>query len=117
MLAVNDYKTEIDEETVEKALALVDWQLEVRRDHDPIDAETKVAKIEERIRRQLRRAPQKKRELRQSTNADRTGIRIFEWALGNLVRAGDIIPDATSNAYRLSDEVDNCLSSNLKNRS
>ena len=108
LLAVNDFKIEIDEETVEKALALVNWQLEVRRDHDPIDAETKVAKVEERIRRQLRRAPQKKRELRQSTNADREGIRIFEWALSNLIRAGDIILDAASNVYKLSDEVGNC---------
>lgn len=116
LLAVNDFKIEIDEETVEKALALVNWQLEVRRDHDPIDAETKVAKIEERIRRQLRRVPQKKRELRQSTNADRTGIRIFEWALSNLIRAGDIILDPTSNTYRLSDEVNNCLACNRNNR-
>ena len=41
MLAVNNLKGEVDEETIRKAIALCDWQLEVRKLCDPIDAEGK----------------------------------------------------------------------------
>jgi hypothetical protein len=41
LLAVNNLKGEVDEETIRKAIALCDWQLEVRKLCDPIDAEGK----------------------------------------------------------------------------
>ena len=54
LLAVNDMKTAIDVETVRKAIFLCDWQLEVRKLHDPIDADNALAKMEEKIRRTVR---------------------------------------------------------------
>lgn len=102
LLAVNDFKTEIDEETVEKVLALVDWQLEMRRQYDPIDVETKIAQLEEGIRRQLRaRGPLTMRNLRRHTNADRAGLWAFEKALQGLTWIGDVVLDSQKKIYEL----------------
>ena len=48
LLAVNDLKNEIDEETVSRVIKLCDWQLAVRKIHDPINADNKIAKMEEK---------------------------------------------------------------------
>ncbi len=90
LLAVNDEKDLVDEEIVEKAIALCDWQLDVRRLHDPIDAEGKMAVMEQKIRRLLRSNPMTERQLKQRTNYIRVGIWFFETAMKNLIRAGEI---------------------------
>jgi len=58
LLAVNNLKTIIDAETVQDAIDLCDWQFEVRKLHDPIDADSKFAKMEQSIRRQVFMTPQ-----------------------------------------------------------
>ena len=65
LLAVNNLKGEVDEETIRKAIALCDWQLEVRKLYDPIDAEGKVARMEEGIRRVLHKGARKENNLKQ----------------------------------------------------
>jgi hypothetical protein len=91
LLAINDFKSEVDEETVRKILALCTWQLETRRLHDPIDADNEVARMEEKIRRVLTaRGPLSSRELRQYTNTHKEGIWLFETAIRNLSKISDI---------------------------
>jgi hypothetical protein len=81
LLAVDDDKDEVDEETVKKAIALCKWQLNVRRLYDPIDAENKMAEMEEKIRRVLRSGPK---------TYTRVGIWFFEKAKENLKRNKEI---------------------------
>lgn len=90
LLAVNDLKPSIDEETVRKVIALCDWQLQVRRRYDPIDADSVVARLEEKIRRVLQTGPKKRRELSKAVNAHRAGLWMFNMALSNLLAAGQI---------------------------
>ncbi len=90
LLAVNNLKTEVDTETVSGVIALCDWQLEVRKQYDPIDSDNVVAIIEEKIRRTLRKRPQTERELKQNTNAHRDGLWLFGQALKNLSNAHEI---------------------------
>jgi hypothetical protein len=90
LLAVNAGKSEIDLDTVEKALALVNWQHEVRQIFDPIDADNEIARMEEKMRRQLKKGRKTERELRNSTNAQRKGLWLFRTALENLQDAGEV---------------------------
>ena len=90
LLAVKDLKDEIDEETVSRVIKLCDWQLAVRKLHDPIDADNKIAKMEEKIRRQLINGSMKEYELKQNVNANRAGLWAFDTAKKNLERAGEI---------------------------
>ena len=41
-----DEKDIVDEDTVDKVISLCNWQLKVRQLHDPIDADSKMAKVE-----------------------------------------------------------------------
>jgi hypothetical protein len=100
LLAVNELKTEVDEATVRKSIALCDWQLEVRRLHDPIDAENNIAKMEEKIRRQLRNGAKTDRELKQRTNANRQGLWFFGMALNNLRNANEVTWDRETKRWK-----------------
>lgn len=92
LFAINAMKFEIDEEIVKKVITLCDWQTEVRMLHDPVDADNKIAELEEKIRRNLKkRGDLTQREIRQWTKADRQGTWILETALKNLERIGDIV--------------------------
>ena len=90
LLAANNLKNSIDLEVAEQATALCDWELEVRKLHDPIDADSGIAKMEEKIRRQLKRGPLKDRELKQKTGAYRSGLWFYDTALKNLRRASEV---------------------------
>ena len=74
-------------------MSLCDWQLLVRSLYDPIDADNGIAKMEEKIRRQLAMGPKTERQLKQNTNAHRSGIWFFETARKNLERAKEIVWD------------------------
>jgi hypothetical protein len=90
LLAINDGKNIVDEETVEKTISLCDWQLKVRQLHDPIDADTNMANMEQRIRRALLTGEKNNSELKRMVNYSRAGIWFYENALKNLERAGEI---------------------------
>ena len=91
LLALSDGVEEIDADLTAKAIRLADWQLVVRQAHDPIDADSAMAQMEERIRRSLRGGvPKTEGQIRKETNAHRAGLWFFETALKNLSRAGEI---------------------------
>lgn len=83
-------KGEVDEEIVNAVVALLDYELAVRKLLDPIDAENAIARMEERIRRALQRGRMKKRTLAQWVHAHRVGTWVFNTALKNLLREGEI---------------------------
>jgi hypothetical protein len=91
LLAVNELEMKVNLKTVQKVIALCDWQFAVRVLHDPIDADNTIAAMEEKIRRQLKsRGLLTDRELKQYTNAARTGIWAYQTARENLKRAREI---------------------------
>ena len=81
---------------MEKATAVCDWQLRARQEHDPIDAENRVAKMEERIRRRLKKnGPLTDRQLKRALHA--YGRELGAWAYSaahsNLAHIGEIAQD------------------------
>ena len=103
LLAINELRNRVDEEIVEKVITLCDWQLRVRKVHDPVDADNVVAKMEEKIRRQLRaHRTLTRRNLSRNTHANRDGTWVFETALTNLMdRSKEVGFDKKSNEYYL----------------
>lgn len=106
LLAVNEGKSEIDYAITEKVIALVDWQLEVRRELDPIDAENTIARIEEKIRRQLQKNGEcDKRHLQQYCNVKKHGIWFFHIALNNMKKYNEITFNQKAGLYSLAEGV------------
>jgi hypothetical protein len=101
LLAANDLKGEVDEETARKVIALCDWQLNVRKIHDPIDADNKIAKMEQRIRRALGKGQKKDRQLKQSVNYKRSGLWVYQTAMKNLERYKEIMLNKNSKKWKL----------------
>ena len=96
LLAVSMGAREVDEQVAEATVAMLDYEFAVRRIADPVDAESKIAELEERIRRALARGPvpEKGRDgLRKSLHYERYGYFIWNAAITNLVKAGDIWRD------------------------
>lgn len=91
LLAVNQLKSTVDVETINQAIALCDWQLKARKLHDPIDADNAIAKMEEKIRRVLSACGTlKDYELKQKVNANRAGLKVYQFAMQNLKAAQEI---------------------------
>lgn len=99
LLALNQELPVIDEEVATQAIALCDWQLEVRKLFDPIDADSPIARLEQNITRLLDAQPRSDRDLKQRTNACRTGLWMYERALENLKRQNEIYWDAKSKRW------------------
>jgi hypothetical protein len=105
LLAFSCEKQTVDVEIVRDVIAILDYEMRLRAVSDPIDADNAVAKMEARIRRQLKnRGPLTERVLRKSTNAQRTGDWCFRTALGNLEKAKDI--SLAAKKWRLNEEDD-----------
>ncbi len=102
LLAVNSMKTVVDEDTIRKVIELMDWQYRVRRRFDPIDADSVMARTEEKIRRVLETGPKTKRELSRAIHAHRIGLWVFNEALKNLRSDGQIT--LGKKKYELNDE-------------
>lgn len=88
LLAINEGRDRVDLQTVQKTTTIMDWQLEVRRELDPIDAENQVARMEEKIRRALKNGPASERDLKRKVHYDRAGIWIYNQAIKNLSHGG-----------------------------
>ncbi|MGO9373797.1 MAG: hypothetical protein ACLQBD_17035 [Syntrophobacteraceae bacterium] len=99
LLAANDLLAQVDEGTARKVIALCDWQLAVRKLHDPIDADSKMAKMEAKIRRVIAIGPASDRDLRRKTNADRAGLWVYRTALDNLRRSREIGQDPKTKCW------------------
>jgi hypothetical protein len=91
ILALTNEQFVITKEVALAAIDVVHWQLQVRKLHDPIDAANTVARIEEGIRRNLQaHGTMTARELKLWVNARRCGVWIWETALKNVCRSGDV---------------------------
>jgi hypothetical protein len=92
LTAFTSDKEEVDLDTVNAVVAILNYELQIRMVTDPIDADDRIAKLESRIRRQLEvnRLGLTERDLRRRIHADRDGLWAFRAALENLKRAGDI---------------------------
>jgi uncharacterized protein DUF3987 len=111
LIALTTDKDSIDLSTVNTVVKILDYELTVRTLTDPIDADGKIAHLEEAIRRQLgSRGCLSERELRSFTNADRDGIWAFKAAFENLKSVKDICPTAAGK-WMLSDGVSSKVSS------
>jgi hypothetical protein len=102
LLAATTGESVVDDEIVAAVLALVRYQLDVRRECDPVDAENTIAMLEEKIRRTLARGAVKGRDLKRRVHADRVGLWAWNTALGNLVKACELERDPKSDLYWLS---------------
>lgn len=102
LLAVNACRPEVDEETMAAVIDLMNWQLQARRLHDPIDADSTIAKVEEKIRRALRsRGPMTDHNLKRAINYRRVGLWVYQKAMNNLNTAGEIWFDKKTSTWRL----------------
>lgn len=110
LLAVNSLKSVIDLEVMQHATALCDWQIEVRREHDPIAAEDRTSEMEERIRRVLRKGAKSESAIKQAINpwkADNKPISlwVFSNAFKNMQNANEMKYNKTQKVWFLvSDE-------------
>jgi len=85
LIALTTDKSEIDLETVKTVRKILEYELNIRRLSDPIDAENAIARMEEKIRRKLKGTRfMDKRQLHRAVNASRAGIWVFDTALRNL---------------------------------
>jgi hypothetical protein len=104
IIALTTDKDIVDLETVETVLSILNYEFDLRRATDPIDADGTVARLEESIRRQLTTHDSlNRRELRRRTNADRCGLWAFDRAIESLLREDDIIEKG--GLYRLGDAL------------
>jgi hypothetical protein len=102
ILALTMDKDAVDLEVVEAAVMILNYELAIRTATDPIDANGLIAKLEERIRRQLKvKRPLMDRDLRRHAHGDREGIWAFEQAKKNLIHVGDVEKDTATGKYRL----------------
>jgi hypothetical protein len=101
LLAVNERKSEIDAAIAQKVVALLTYQLEARRQADPIDADNAVARLEERMRRLLGPAPLGKRELERRGHKTRVGSWSWDAALQGLIRNREVFFDRKTGLYHL----------------
>jgi hypothetical protein len=99
LLTVTSGKREVDGEVVEAVIALLDYELAIRKQLDPIDAQNTIARMEEKIRRVLGIGRMKKRDLMRGVSASRYGIFVFSKAIENLRKNGEI--ECKKNEYWL----------------
>ena len=101
LLAVNAGKSEVDEPIVQDAIDLMNWQLQARRMHDPVDADSAIAKIEEKIRRVLTTGPRSEYELKRAVHYSRIGTWVYNNAVRNLTKSNEIHFDKAAKAWGL----------------
>lgn len=103
ILAVTTGKDIIDTAVIKAVTAILNYELVLRHDLQPIDAQNEIARTEIRIRRATREYTGR-REIYRRVHANRVGEGIFDTALRNLIRAGKLVVDKETGRYRLSDD-------------
>jgi hypothetical protein len=101
LIALNDESDMVTESAARKTVALLRYQVRARRQADPIDADSKIAKLEENIRRVLEGNPLSKERLAQRCNKRRVGIWIWNQSLSNLIKSGEVEYDSVERVYKL----------------
>jgi len=97
----NENKTKVTPDITERVVRLLEWQRRVREENDVIDAEGRIARMEENIRRALKRNPQgiTRRELQRVTNYNRGGTFVWNTAVNNLLKE-EVFFDNKRQIYR-----------------
>jgi hypothetical protein len=90
LLAASSGRIRVDRTVMDAVLGMVRYQLDARREVDPVDAEGTIATMEEKIRRALARGSLTERDLKRRVHYNRVGIWAWETALGNLIRTGEV---------------------------
>lgn len=103
ILAVTTDKDVIDVDIIKAVVTLLDYELHIRHELQPIDAANEIARTEMRIHRTTGEL-MSKREIYKRVHAERVGETIFNTALNNLIRSGKVVLDKSTGKYRLSDE-------------
>ncbi len=82
----------ISRETVREVVSVLEYEVAIRRLVQPIVADNAWAKMEEKIRRFLPTDGGwiSDRDLQSKTNASRTGIKAYKWAVDNLLDNGEM---------------------------
>ena len=102
ILALSAGKEYIDREVIEAVIALCHWEFKVREEVMPVDAENRIAQMEEKIRRTLRnRGPMKERDLKRFINANRAGLWVYDAAKSNLLHAREVAFDPRRRVFVL----------------
>ena len=105
IIALTTDKDTVDLETVSTVVEILNYELAVRMETDPIDADNLIAKVEQKIKRVLTaHGPMNKRNVRRAIHADRDGLWAFEQATKNLQRAEEIVLRANG-AYEVSPDL------------
>jgi hypothetical protein len=112
LLSVNALKSEIDFEAMKHATDLCNWQIRVRKEHDPIAAEDRTSEMEERIRRVLRKGPKSESSIKQAINPWKSdnkpiSLWVFSNAFKNLQNAKEIKYNGTQKVWFLANHEQN----------
>lgn len=99
LFCANEGKEEIDLDMMKRIIALLDWQRKVRYEYDVSGIDNQIARIEDLIRRSLRKHPMKKRELQQAIGASKYGTWNTNAAIENLKKDDQIIYDLRTKAF------------------
>lgn len=94
-------KSSVDLQVIDIVTQILDYEFHLRKLIDPIDADTLIARLEEKIRRQLGKCPMTLSDLKRQTNASRSGYWAFNCALENLKKAGEIAIETGTHKYYL----------------
>lgn len=91
LIALVTDKDVVDLETVQTVTAILKYEFDLRTLTDPIDADSTIAQLEEKVRRQLRgKGSLSPRELQQAVNAHRAGLWAFNAAIVNLHKNNEV---------------------------
>jgi hypothetical protein len=102
LLAINSLKPVIDEQIVQAVIALCDYQLAVRKTYDPIDADSQLAALEEKIRRVLgAKGPLTERDLKRAIHVKRCGLGLYDQAMEKNRKHGYISWNKAEKRYYL----------------
>lgn len=104
LLAATTDREIIDDEIIEAVLSLLAYQLDARRECDPVDAENTIAALEEKIRRALARGAVGGRELKRKVNYQRVGTWAWSTAISNLIKAGEVVHVAKQDLFAVNPE-------------
>jgi hypothetical protein len=100
LLVLNDGKTQVDLETVEKVITILKHEYETRKMVDPIDCDSQIAGMEERVRRVVRNnGGVSSRDLKKAVHYERYGLFVFNAAVNNLLRSKEIRFDSKTRHY------------------
>jgi len=104
LLAITNDSEIIDEAVMDIVLSILDYEITIRRLTDPIDADDRIARLEQKITRTLKaRGPLTRRDLIRHTNARRDGLWAFDKAISHLTRERYIRLNTTTALHSLTE--------------